>query len=140
MKLLIDTNVAVDFLQARDPFSESALFLFQIIDVNDIDAYITAKALTDIYYLVHHNTHSDSKTREIIRNFLDLVYVLDTTKEDVLKAIDAKTKDYEDAVAIETAYREKIDIIVTRNKKDFKYAKLKVYNPSECIEYINAYN
>lgn len=138
MRLLIDTNVAVDFLQSRDPFSEAALFLFQIIDVNGIDAFVTSKSITDIYYLVHRTTHNDTKTREIMRDFLEIVYVLDTTQEDVVNALDSKTKDYEDAVMIETAIREEMDIIVTRNKKDFNKSPIRIYNPSECIEYINA--
>ena len=53
MKVLIDTCVVVDFLQQRQPFAESALKVFMLAGSGEINGYITAKSVTDIYYLIH---------------------------------------------------------------------------------------
>jgi predicted nucleic acid-binding protein len=44
---------------------------------------------------------------------------LDTTKSDIKEALASETKDYEDAVMIETARNNQVDLIVTDNVKDY---------------------
>lgn len=131
MKVLIDTCVVVDFLQQRQPFAESALKVFMLAGSGEINGYITAKSVTDIYYLIHHITHSDSVTRETLEKLFSIVEILDTTSNDICLALSSTISDYEDAVMIETGIREKLDCIVTRNLKDYKKAKFTVYSPEE---------
>ena len=46
--------------------------------------------------------------------------LLDTTKEDVLNALPLPySNDLEDSLMMETAKREKMDLIITRNLKDY---------------------
>ena len=132
MKVLIDTCVVVDFLQQRQPFAESALKVFMLAGSGgEINGYITAKSVTDIYYLIHRITHSDSVTRETLEKLFSIVEILDTTSNDICLALSSTISDYEDAVMIETGIREKMDCIVTRNLKDYKKAKFTVYSPEE---------
>ena len=72
MRVLIDTCVIIDALQARAPFAEAAQKIF-IYSVNQqFEGYITAKSVTDIYYL----THSDAETRKILSKLFTLFHVL----------------------------------------------------------------
>lgn len=137
MKILIDTCVIIDALQARKPFNEGAEKVILAVAQNKCEGYITAKSVTDIYYLIHRCTHSDSETRNIISKVLMIINILDTTGIDIKKAMLSEMSDYEDAVMVETALRENVDLIVTRNIKDFVKAKVKVKTPKEFIDNIH---
>jgi predicted nucleic acid-binding protein len=52
MRVLVDTNVVLDFLQEREPFVEDAAKLFQLIDAGEIKGFIAATTITNIYYVV----------------------------------------------------------------------------------------
>ncbi|MCC5644381.1 PIN domain-containing protein [Nostoc sp. CHAB 5824] len=52
MRILIDTNVVLDCLQEREPFVEDAVKLFAKIDAGEIEGFIAATTITNIYYIV----------------------------------------------------------------------------------------
>jgi predicted nucleic acid-binding protein len=52
MRVLVDTNVVLDFLQEREPFVENAARLFERIDAGEIEGFIAATTITNIYYIV----------------------------------------------------------------------------------------
>ena len=133
MRVLIDTCVIIDALQSRVPFAEAAQRLFLYSANKQFEGYITAKSVTDIYYLTHRLTHSDSETRKILSKLFTLFHLLDTTSLDCRKAISSEISDYEDAIMAETAIRSEIDCIVTRNIKDFKNSTVKVFEPSALL-------
>ena len=134
MRVLLDTCLIIDTLQDRAPFSEDSKQIFLYAANGVFDGYITAKSVADIYYLVHKSTHDNSKTKEIINKLFSLFEVLDTAGIDCKKAILSETADYEDAVMIESALREEIDCIVTRNGWDYTKSPVKVYTPKQFIE------
>lgn len=51
MRILVDTNVVLDFLQERQPFVEHAARLFERIDTGEIEGFIAATTITNIYYI-----------------------------------------------------------------------------------------
>lgn len=134
MRAVIDTCVVVDALQSREPFCKEAQTVFLLCANRQYEGFLTAKAVTDIYYLTHRQTHSDKVTREILTKLCALFSLLDTAALDIRKAISAEVADFEDAVMVETALRSGVDCIVTRNTKDYSKAPLPVYNPSRFIE------
>ena len=136
MRALIDTCVIVDALQNREPFSEDAQKIFYAVANKQTGGYITAKSITDIYYLTHRATHNDADTRKILNTLLSLFDILDTTSLDCRKALSSEVSDYEDAVMCETAMRCDIDCIVTRNIKDYGKSEVTVYSPADFLEYI----
>lgn len=137
MRALIDTCVVLDYIKKREPNPEYAMFLFECIARKELNGYITAKSITDIYYQLHHYTHSDKEARKILNELLSFIELLGTKSEDVLRALSSKTKDYEDAVMIETAIREKIDFIVTSNLKDYKECPIPIHSAKDCLEIIH---
>ena len=62
MRVLIDTCIIIDALQSRVPFAEAAQKIFIHSANKQFEGYITAKSVTDIYYLTHRLTHSDAET------------------------------------------------------------------------------
>lgn len=140
MRVLIDTCVIVDALQSRVPFAEAAQKLFIYSANKQFEGYITAKSVTDIYYLAHRLTHSDAETRKILSKLFTLFHLLDTTSLDCRKAVPSGIGDYEDAVMVETAIRSEMDCIVTRNVKDYVKSSIKVCEPSALIKILEEEN
>ena len=138
MRILIDTCIIIDALQNREPFAEDAKTLFLAVANRHCSGFITAKSITDIYYLLHRYTHSDKNTRGILNTLFRLFDILDTTGGDCRKAVSADTADYEDAIMIETAIRSGMDCIVTRNLKDYSKASIPVYHPVDFIKLLKA--
>ena len=134
MKVLFDTCVVLDALQSREPFREDAEKLFFAVANEQITGVLTAKSITDIYYLTHRLTHSSQRTREILMNLLTLFDLADTTGNDCRQALISELPDYEDAVMVEAAVREELDCIVTRNLHDYRNAACKVLSPEELLE------
>lgn len=134
MRILLDTCVIVDALQKREPFWEDSAAIFRMIAAGKCTGCITAKSVSDIYYLTHKITHSDEKTRDILNNLFKLFTVLDTAGIDCRKALISEMTDYEDAIMVETAEREHVDIIVTRNIKDYKLAGISTMLPAEFLQ------
>ena len=134
MRALFDTCVAVDVLQRREPFWKDSYAAFLAVANRQAQGFLTAKSLTDIYYLTHRKTHDNAETRNIISALLVVFELLDTTAFDCRKALFSDTGDYEDAVMIETAVRSGMDCIVTRNERDYRRSPLPVYAPSLFLE------
>ena len=136
MRVLVDTCVIVDALQDRKPFSDNAKTIFYAVANKQIDGYISAKSITDIYYITHKATHSNDAARKILKTLLGLFDILDTAAIDCRKALSSDITDYEDAVMCETAERCEVDLIVTRNEKDYKKSKVKVLSPNELVKFL----
>lgn len=140
MRALLDTCVIVDALQSREPFSDHAQTIFLLAANNQFVGCITAKSVTDIYYLMHRYTHNDKSSRAVLSKLFTLFDVLDTAGTDCRHAIPSQITDYEDAVMIETAARCEVDCIVTRNTHDYAKSPVAVCTPEEFIAKIKAEN
>ena len=133
MTAMIDTCIIIDALQKREPFFDDAQKIFLAVANKDVIGYISAKSVTDIYYLTHRATHSDEQTRKILNTLLGLFHISDTTAIDCRKALSSEITDYEEAVMCETALRSEMDCIVTRNVKDYKKSEMRICTPAEFL-------
>ena len=140
MKALIDTCIIIDVLCGREPFCADGQKIFLAVAAHRAEGYLSAKEITDIYYLVHKSTHSDAETRRILRTLLQLFSVLDTAAIDCRTALDSEMTDFEDAVMAASAERAGMDCIVTRNTKDYAKVRLPVYTPHELARQLAAEN
>lgn len=134
MRVLVDTCIIIDALQSRLPFADDAQKTFICLANKQFEGYITAKSVTDIYYITHRLIHSDIEARKILSKIFTLFDLLDTTSLDCRKAISSKISDYEDAIMVETAIRSEMNYIVTRNIKDYAKSSVKVLKPAELIK------
>lgn len=134
MRVLIDTCVIIDALQNREPFAKNAQAVFLAAANNQYTGCITAKASTDIYYLMHRYTHDDKASREVLNKLFSLFDVLDTSGMDCRRAIPSPISDFEDAVMTETAARSEVDCIITRNIHDYIKSEVQVYTPEQFLK------
>lgn len=134
MRAFIDTCVVIDALQSREPFAKDAQGVFLAAANNLFLGYISAKSVTDVYYLMHRHTHDDKVSRDILNKLFALFDVLDTAGIDCRKAVLSPVSDFEDAVMVETALRSEVDCIVTRNLRDFTKSPVPVYEPKAFLK------
>ena len=135
MRVLVDTNGIIDSLQSRADFLADAREV--LLRSSDYDGYIAASSITDIFYLQKRFFHDKDKARRSLSDLLKLFGILDTTADDCKNALRSGAPDFEDTVMIETALREGMDAIVTRNIKDYEGSSIKVYTPTEFIEILD---
>ena len=132
MKVLLDTNILLDTIEIRKEFFDDSSMV--ILLATEYDGFIAASNVTDIYYIEHKRNHSKEKTKVILDKLFKLFSILDTTAEDCRNALRSDIPDYEDAILVESAKRNGIDCIVTRNSKDFKGSGIPVYSPVEFLK------
>lgn len=137
MKALIDTCVIVDVLQKREPFYKAAMDIVLAVSNHRCLGILTAKSITDIYYILRRSIHNKNEVRKLLRVLFTLFDVEDTFSTDCQLATGSPMKDYEDAIMVQTALRVGADCIVTRNLKDYALADLPIFSPEEFLEKIS---
>lgn len=72
MKILLDTNIVLDVLMDRMPFSDSAVELFSKVEDGTIIGYLCGTTITTVYYLAT-KTLGASRAQEEIKKLLNLL-------------------------------------------------------------------
>lgn len=134
-KILFDTNVILDIALKREPFFEHISGLFSFIDQGKIKGHITATTITDIYYIFKKEKGHDSAL-DFISNLIGVVDVIGIDKETILQSLKSGIKDFEDAIQVTASDHNNIEVIITRNIKDFKKSQIPVYTPEEFIAFL----
>jgi predicted nucleic acid-binding protein len=135
-KVFVDTNILVDLIADRKPFSKFAIQLFLKAEERKIKLYASSHSIATTHSLL--KKYIDEKDlREVLFNILDYLNIVAIDLDVLKKGLKSKHKDFEDALQIISAYSiEKIDCIVTRNIKDFKESEIRVLSPDELIKYL----
>lgn len=132
MKVLFDTNVVLDLLLDREPFSDAAMHLISLVDAKRIDGMLCATTVTTIHYLATKAGNAKA-AREHVGALLEIFEVAAVDETVLTSALDLGFSDYEDAVLHEAAMAAGISAIVTRNLDDFRKAVLPVFEPRELL-------
>lgn len=133
MRILIDTNILLDVLCARENFLEASLKIWKYCEVSKVEGYISALSIPNIVYILRKEL-TPEKTQEVIEQLLLIFKVCDLKTEDLKKAAAMQHSDYEDALQMVCASRIKADYIVTRNIRDFLVSKVYALTPDELLE------
>ncbi|MBQ9384524.1 MAG: PIN domain-containing protein [Ruminiclostridium sp.] len=130
MKILVDTNVILDVLCAREGFVESSSKVWKYCETGLVSGYISALSVPNIVYILRKELDAQ-KTKEIIKQIGLIFSVADLTADDLKKAAEMSFNDYEDALQVACAKRIQAECIITRNIKDFAGSPIPVKLPSE---------
>ena len=132
-KILIDTDVILDFFFDRAPFSENAAKIFSLCELQKVKSYVTPVIISNVYYLLRQTAKHD-KVIEKLKMLLSITEVLTVERNTIIQALNSNFKDFEDALQNYAAeLNGEIDVIVTRNTKDFKNSSLAVMTPDSFI-------
>ena len=131
MKVMFDTNIILDLLLNRQPFCEMSARVIDLSATKVIEGYISASAITDIYYLAYKTIRDKNKVCSLLERLLQIVSVAGVTETEILAALKSGWNDFEDAVQYFTARNIEVSYIVTRNKKDYLSSDIVAAEPQE---------
>jgi predicted nucleic acid-binding protein len=132
MKVLIDTNVIIDYLDDRLPFADFAEKLFDLCEQGKLIGSLTASSVTDIYYIMRKIIGRE-KTLECLKLLFSVFEVADVGKGDLLKAMSSTVTDFEDASMSVCAKRVKAEYIITRNADDYHDSPVAPISPQDFL-------
>ena len=136
--IFLDTNVVIDFLADRKPFSLDAAKLFNFCVLGKVKIYISAVSYNNIYYILRQSL-SNTETIKILEELSEIAEIADVSKSIIKKALKTDFKDFEDAIQYYCALSlNKIDFIVTRDTKDFKKSTLSIMTPVEAVSHFDS--
>lgn len=130
-RIFLDTNILIDLIADRKPFSKYAVTIFNAAEIKKIKLFISSHTIATTYYLL--KKYVDEKAlRQILLGLFDYVTIIPVDAEVLLKGLRSNQKDFEDSIQIYCATSiDKMDCIVTRNLKDFKGSEIPVLAPDE---------
>ena len=135
MKLLIDTNIILDFLLSRAN-KDYAKRIFELSLDDDTYEYLSSSTITDIFYIINKQIKDSHKTQSLIRKLLTFISISNVTEKDINMALDMAWNDFEDAVQYSVAKSNNVDVIITNNKKDYEKNDISIMTAKEFLDSI----
>lgn len=133
MKILVDTNIVLDVMLKREPFYKSSLEILGLTKRDDVEEYVSASAITDIYYLAYRQLRDKEVVKKLMKKLLTVVSVASVSEQEIENALSLEWNDFEDSVQYSVAFLQEMEGIVTRNPNDYKEAKIKIWKPEELL-------
>lgn len=133
MKILVDTNIVLDVMLKREPFYKSSLEILGLSKRDDIEEYVSASAITDIYYLAYRQLKDKGMVKKLMKKLLTVVSVASVSEQEIENVLSLEWNDFEDSVQYSVAFLQEMEGIVTRNPNDYKEAKIKIWKPEELL-------
>lgn len=131
-KIFLDSDVILDLLTEREPHFAAARELFLLIQDKKVLAHTSPVVIANIFYILNRHFSREKAISSLIK-VKSLVNVLSCGDAEIELALSSGFKDFEDSIQYYTALAHGIDIILTRNVKDYKSANINVSTPLEYI-------
>jgi len=129
---LLDTNIVLDFLQARPPYVQEATIIWHAAQRGEFSGFVSAITPTTVFYIVRRERGGPA-ARLAVQRILTAVQVCPVDRVALRDALSLSFTDFEDAVQCASAEAAGLDLIVTRDVRDFRGAALPVLSPAEFI-------
>lgn len=133
-KILIDTDVILDFFFDRKPDSDNAAIIFSLCERKLIEGFITPVIISNTYYLLKRTARHE-KVVDKLKQLFTITKVLKMDGKIAENALNSDFKDFEDALQNYSAVNNgEIEAIITRNVKDFKKSEIGVLTPEDFVK------
>ncbi len=132
MRLLLDTNVVLDVLAARQEWLEESAAVLGLVEAGEAEGRVAAHTVTTLEYLLKRHL-SAARASAVLVDLLEVVRAVSVDHERLLEALSLGWPDFEDAVQAVCAVAAGADYIVTRNPTDFKAVTIPAVTPAELL-------
>lgn len=133
MKVYIDSDVILDYLYEREPFSSNSKIIIALIEKKIVKGYISSLILWNIYYVLSKYL-GEREARKKIKIFRSLIEIIAVDGKIIDLGLSSNIKDFEDSIQYYAADSANVDFLITRNKKDYPKSGLRILNPDEFIK------
>jgi predicted nucleic acid-binding protein len=135
-QIFVDTNILIDLLADRPPFSKFATQLFDLAEKKKVRLFTSSHAFATTHYLLKKHV-GEKELRGLLYSLLDYIELIAIDSAVIKKSLLSNHKNFEDAIQIIAAGSVvSLDFIVSRNLKDFKDAGITVMPPDQVLGYI----
>ena len=118
MIVLADTNILLDVLQDRKPFSDPAARVWKLVETGELVGYVSAISFNNVFYVERKNVGFDKALTEI--KAIHAVFRTVPLDDPVIdRALAVPGSDFEDGIQAAAAIRITADYLVTRDARDF---------------------
>ena len=132
-KILIDTNVLLDYLLEREPFFDDAKKVILSCTEGNIKGCIVAHSISNMFFILRKD-YTAKERREILFNLCTIFNIEGIDKAKLLSGLaNEDFSDFEDCLQMECAKSYGAEYIVTRNVADYSTSEIKAILPSEYL-------
>ena len=103
-KVFLDTDIIIDYLADRRPFSNDAEVIFSLAHVKKLSLHVSSLSINNIHYIIR-KLIGPAKALEAIRNLVDYVTIEAVGSTEIRNALEAGFGDFEDAIQNQTAIK-----------------------------------
>lgn len=136
-RILIDTNVLLDYLITREFYYEEAKEIILTCLEGKIKGCIAAHSIPNIFFILRKD-YNVKERREILINLCTIFDVEGIDKSKLLSGLlNEDFTDYEDCLQMECAKSYGAEYIVTRNISDYKKSEEKAILPKDYLAIVN---
>ncbi len=128
-----DTDIILDLLADRAPHNEDAISLFSAADRGEVKVSVSSLSFTNIHYILSKQYSAEQSRKQLIK-FKTLVNVLPVHDKLIELALSSDFSDFEDGVQYFTAIENGVQVLLTRNLKDYKAAEIPVMTAGEYMK------
>ncbi|PIV60472.1 MAG: DNA-binding protein [Bacteroidetes bacterium CG02_land_8_20_14_3_00_31_25] len=133
-QILLDTDVILDFFLERKPFSQDSVKILSLAENKKIKVYVTSLSFSNCYYILKQ-IGSRETVIDNLRKLARISEIMSVNSKSVELALYSEFRDFEDALQYFSAYqKDKINVIITRNIKDYKKSELPVMTPENYLK------
>lgn len=131
--IFLDTDILIDFIGDRKPFSRFALAIFLSAYNKKVKVYTSGNSITTAYYILGKQT-TEKHARELIMDLMNQIMIIPVTETILKKAFSSNFTDVEDGVQFFSALTiSDMYCIVTRNIRDYKKSTIPVFSSEELL-------
>lgn len=136
--IFIDTDIIIDFLIDRKPHSRDAANIFTLIERKKLKGYVSSLTFSNLYYVLR-KVESHNKVIAKLESISRLLTILKVDHQTIKNSIASGFSDFEDSIQYFCALDyKKIDVLVTRNTKDYKTAAIPVMTPADYLKMVSS--
>lgn len=131
-KVMLDTNILLDYILPDRPESEYARLLMKDIAQQKHRGFVSASSLKDFYYLTVKSI-GEQAARDWVCIFMRLCDIEELDVEVCAIAVESDEPDFEDGCIRATAERAQVDFLITRDRSAYARSWVKTYSAREFI-------
>jgi predicted nucleic acid-binding protein len=132
--VFLDTDVILDLYISREPHHSIALRLFSRLKKTKIRCFTSAVGIANTYYILA-KIEGGRFAIDKLRKLRKLLSIAPLNEAIIDSALSIPHKDFEDSIQINCAIQNGINILITRNTKDYPKGQVKVTDP---LQYLSA--
>ena len=134
-RILVDTNVLLDYLLTREPFYEDAEQIVAACTEGKAQGCIAAHSISNMFYILRKD-YSVKERREVLSDLCLIFDVEGIDRGKILEGLQNEDfSDFEDCLQMECAKSYRADYIVSRNVSDYVISEIKAIEPKNFLKY-----